>query len=296
MYKALNPHLLGLSGRQSEIIELALTHGFRGVECDIQEFAKRVQVQGLDKAKRLLESAHLRMSGFELPIRWRSEEATFEAELAKLEPLAGYAAAAGAKVCHTTVLPATDMFPYHENFELHRRRLAVIADLLGRHGIRCGIQFLAAPSHRVDKNFQFIHEANAIVMLVKSVASANLGLVLDTWNWHLGGGNETLLRSLGGDRVVAVRVADAPASISTTEFRDEERIFPQADGVVPNVAILTILRELGFNGPVSVDPHPAALTGMSREAIVQTVSQRLEDLLKAAGVVKFAAKPALSAT
>src|SRR5262245_18626189 len=121
MYKSLNPQVLGIAGRQSEIIELALTYGFRGIECDIQEFARRVQVQGLDKAKRFPESAHLRMSGFELPMRWRGDESIFQAELEKLDAIAGNAAAAGAIACHTIVMPATDMFPYHENFELHRK-------------------------------------------------------------------------------------------------------------------------------------------------------------------------------
>src|SRR5687767_13415413 len=156
MYKALNPRGLGISGRQSEIIELALTYGFRGVEWDILEFAKRVQVQGLDKAKRFLESAHLRMSGFELPMRWRGEQSTFESELQNLDQLATYAAAAGAKACHTTIMPATDMFPYHENFELHRNRLSTIADALAKHGIKLGVTFLTAPAHRTDKSFQFI--------------------------------------------------------------------------------------------------------------------------------------------
>src|SRR5262245_48422945 len=123
MYKTLNPEALGISGRQSEIIELALTYGFRGLEIDIQEFVKRVQIQGMDKAKRFLDSGHLRISGFELPIRWRGDESVFQAELARLDQFANYGASIGAKSCYVTVMPATDMLPYHENFELHRKHL-----------------------------------------------------------------------------------------------------------------------------------------------------------------------------
>lgn len=188
MYKTLSPQELGISGRQSEIIELALTYGFRGLEVDMQEFAKRVQLQGPEKAKRFLESAHLRVSGFELPTKWRGDETVYESELEKLEQIASCAASVGVKGCFTLIMPATDMFPYHENFELHRRRLGSMAEALGRHGIRLGIGFLAAPALRTGKSFQFIHEADALVTLIKSVASKNIGLMLDTWNWHFGGG------------------------------------------------------------------------------------------------------------
>lgn len=295
MYKALNPRGLGISGRQSEIIELALTYGFRGIECDILEFAKRVQVQGLDKAKRFLESAHLRMSGFELPMRWRGDESAFTSDLEKLDQLAEYAAAAGAKACHTTILPATDMFPYHENFELHRKRLSTIADALGKRGIQLGVQFLTAPSYRTDKSFQFIYEADALVTLIKSVSSNNVGLLLDTWNWHFGGGSVNQLRTLGADRIIGVQIADAAADVSVDSLRDEQRVFPHEAGIIPNTAYLTQLAELGYKGPVSLDPHPSALTGMTREVIVQRISTTLDELLKSAGSTKTSAKPALAA-
>lgn len=296
MYKALNPIFLGLSGRQSEIIELALTYGFRGIECDIHEFAKRVQVQGLERAKRFLESANLRMSGFELPMRWRGDESAFQTDLEKLETLAQYAAAAGAKACHTKILPATDMFPYHENFELHRKRLASIAEALAKHDIRLGVLLISAPVHRADKSFQFIYEADALVTLVKSVSSNNLGLLLDTWNWHFGGGSAAQLASLGADRIIGVRIADAPAGTVAETITEESRIMPQEDGVIQNVAILTQLAEMGFKGPISLEPHPSALTGMTREAIVQKISAGLDELFKSAGISKSpAVKPTLAA-
>ena len=37
MYKVLNSKGLGVAGRQNELIELALTHGFQGVEIDMTD-------------------------------------------------------------------------------------------------------------------------------------------------------------------------------------------------------------------------------------------------------------------
>ena len=39
MFKNLNPTLLGVAGHQSEIIELALTFGFAGLDLNMAEFA-----------------------------------------------------------------------------------------------------------------------------------------------------------------------------------------------------------------------------------------------------------------
>jgi sugar phosphate isomerase/epimerase len=286
MHKTFNPKDLGISGRQSEIIELALTYGFRGLEIDMQEYAKRVQLQGQERARRFLDSAHLRVSGFELPIKWRGDETVYEAELEKLDQIAACAASLGVKGCHTVIAPATDMFPYHENFELHRRRLGAISEALAKHAIRLGVGFLAASSHRQGKSFQFIHEADALVTLVKSIASRNVGLLFDSWDWHFGGGKLDQLKSLGADRIVSVRLAEAPAEATNATTTDEQRLIPVLGGPVDNGSVIAILSEMGYKGPVSADPHPAALIGLTRDAIVQKCSTALDDLLKTVGIVR----------
>ena len=57
MFKNLNPSALGVSGHQSEILELALTYGFRGIDLNIVEFATRVKLRGMPYARRLIDSA-----------------------------------------------------------------------------------------------------------------------------------------------------------------------------------------------------------------------------------------------
>lgn len=286
MYKTFSPSTLGISGRQSEIIELALTYNFRGLELDITEFAKRVQLQGLDRARRFLESAHLKVSGFELPIKWRGDESVYESELEKLEQTSTLAESLGIKTCFTPVMPATDMFPYHENFELHRRRLGAIAEALGKHGLKLGLEFLAAPIYRTERAFQFIHEADALLTLLKSIASKNVGLVLDTWNWHFGGGKLEQIRTLGPDRIVGVRLAEAPADATPVTITEEQRLIPVLGGPVDNGSYLAVLSEIGYKGAVSADPHPAALGGMTRDMIVQKCSFALDELLKTIGIVR----------
>ena len=50
MYRNLNPAALGVTGRQSELIELALTYGFKGLDLDIRSVVKRARTSGADQA------------------------------------------------------------------------------------------------------------------------------------------------------------------------------------------------------------------------------------------------------
>ena len=116
MFKNFNPSFLGLSGHQSEVIELALTYGFSGMDLNIADFATRVRLKGLPYARRLIDSARIRVGTFQLPIDWDTTDETFHKDLTKLQEYADAAAAIGCTRCCATLSPAGDNRPYHENF------------------------------------------------------------------------------------------------------------------------------------------------------------------------------------
>ena len=186
-----------------------------------------------------------------------------------------------AGVCHATIAPASETLPYHENFELHRERLAEIGTLLNSHGIKFGVSLLAAPAHRADRQYQFIHDAEALVTLVRSIPDGHVGIEFDTWNWHFGGGTLDQLRAVA-DLVVAVSLADAPADATAETVTEEQRLLPAEKGVIDNIGYLRALQEASFDGQVMVKPHPAQLSGKPRDEVVRNCSQLLDDLLKLA--------------
>ena len=74
MYKNLNAESLGITARQNELIELALTYKFRGLDIDTQSFLRQVESRGKEHAVRFLQSAHIRVGGFDLPVRWLADD------------------------------------------------------------------------------------------------------------------------------------------------------------------------------------------------------------------------------
>jgi sugar phosphate isomerase/epimerase len=277
---------LGITGRQSEIIELALTYGFRGLELDIQDFAKRVEHRGLDHAGRFLRSSQLKIGGFELPVRWRSDEAVFQADLERLDQVLAAVTSIGAKNCHTVVLPGSNQWSYHENFELHRKRLGIVCQKLSSHGMTLGLGLLAAVSHRQDQQYQFIREAEPLLTLIKSVGADNLGLMLDTWNWHFTGGTREMLRNLGSNGIVSVYLAEAPADANSETLSEDQRLLPNPDGPVGNLATVALIHEMGYRGPVTMAPHPRCVSGKTRDSIVQHCGNVFEDLWRALGLAR----------
>lgn len=282
MFKNLCPSTLGISGRQSEIIELTLTYGFRGLDLEIDDFAKRAKSQGLDQAIRFLSSAKLRIGSLGLPVRWRSDDATFQADLAELDQVASYAAKARVYACKTVVFPESDHAPYHENFELHRKRLAEIATALDKHKIRLAVGFYAAPGRREGKQFQFIQEADALSLLLKSVNADNVGLWLDTWDWYVGGGTVESLKAFGIDNIAYVTIADAPSGIDRAALTEEHRVMPTEDGAASVHDIVSLLQDKGYKGPISLAPNADCFTGMKNDEILKRCGAVLDGLCKAA--------------
>ena len=284
MYKNLSPDALGVSGWQSELIELALTYGFKSFDIDIAELLKANASQGQEYACRFIASAKVQVGTFDLPLRLQSDVEKFKAGLVALDETASLAAAADATRCITHVDAASDDLPYHENFELHRTRLGEIADVLGKHGVQLGIGFHAAASHRADKQFQFIYEAEPLVTLIKTIGNEHVGLVLDTWDWQVGGGTTDQLEDLAANQIVTARLADVPEDADSATIEERQRLLIGENETGNSAAVLRLLAEKEYTGPVSVYPHPSQFGRGTRESIVQKASRALDEQWTAAGL------------
>ncbi len=288
MYRNLIPQAIGVSGRQSELIEMALTYGFKGFDLDMREFMRKVNSRGRDAASRYIESARVRLdfrvSGFELPVRWSDEEANFKQDLEKLAPLAEVAAALGAKGCYTPILPASDKLQYHENFAFHQQRLGAVADVLAKHDIKLGLSLVSTPKHRKDKKFEFVYQVDPFLTLVKTLGVGNVGIVLDLWHWHLGGGTIKQIRELSPDQIVQVRVADAPQDIDPGKATEDQRLLPGKGGMIDAVSAMRHLGEIEYSGPVSPTANAKTLAGLTRDRIVRQAGEALDAVWKEAGL------------
>lgn len=294
MYKNLNAESLGIVGRQSELIELALTFGFRSMDIDIDELVRRVERQSVEQAVRFLKGAPVSVGSFTLPESWRGDEAGFQASLVQLKSAATAAAAAETKRCIVTIEPASDMLPYHENFELHRQRLGEVASLLAEFDIQLGLDLCASPVRR-NGQFQFIQQVDELLTFFKATSSSNIGLVLDTWDWRLGGGSLQQIGELAEGQIVLVRVADIAPAADLSVIDETQRQLPSEDGIVDNVGIIKLLDEHNYQGAVELNVSPALFEGVTRDDTVKQAKASLESLFTSAGLTKDGERAPVSA-
>ena len=284
MFKNFSSEALDVSVRDSEIIELTLSHGFKALDLDLADFAEQVATQGMARASRLIVSSRLKIGSFRLPVRWEEDESHYKTDLERLPELARIAEQMGCTRATTTIEAGSDQRPYHENFEFHRRHLTEIAGVLAPHKIRLGVGFLAPISCRAGHAFQFLQRFAELLLLLRTIGSTNIGVALDVWHWHLGGGTLEHLRALTADKIITVSLADADPEATAENATLEGRRLPGEGGAIDSTAVLTTLAELNYDGPVSVSSDKSQFTGLSRDKIVKKVGAALDQVWKAAGL------------
>ena len=110
----------------------------------------------------------------EQPLMIRDLQAAFE----KLPEIIKLAAEIGCPSCTAEVHGGSDERPYHENFELHRSRLQRIVAVLQGTEIRLGLGLQGTAAARKPKAFEFIHDLEALSVLVGTIASPQVGIDL----------------------------------------------------------------------------------------------------------------------
>jgi sugar phosphate isomerase/epimerase len=282
MDKNLSPAALGISGRHTELVEICLTHRFRGFDVDIGELVRRAESGGVEYAVRYLAAAPIKIGGWQLPLDIDAPDSDFQIQLSKLSLPIQVAEALRANRCFLS-LPANSVeHPFHENFLRIAQRVTKVAEVLATKEMRLGLAFHAAPGLRDASQYQFIQQAEAACQLIDAARAENVGLLLDAWDWHVGGGTLERLRELGSKRLVAVRLSDLPADADLKTIGEEQRLLPATGGGIDSASIVSLLIEQGYDGPVSVGCHPSQHAGQKREAIIASASTVLDTLFAAA--------------
>jgi sugar phosphate isomerase/epimerase len=284
VYKNFSAPLLGISGRQSELIELALTYAFRGIDVDMGDMVKRSQRTDFDDASKYLRAADILVGGFNVGVNLDADDESFTAQLAALHPMSEVAEKLEAKRAFVLLPAATDRAPYPEYFEQTQNRLNQIGAVLGERGIRVGVVMNAAKDAAEGKQYEFVRNVEGYLALIKGVSAKNVGYVIDSWSWHVGGGTAETLAQIDPQRVVIVRLADLAADASADGAKASDRVIPTVDGRVDQVSIVKWLASNEFDGPVLPTSSAAKAKGQTRESIVNSAQEGIDAIFKAAGL------------
>ena len=283
MFRNLSTVGLPLSGRSSELIELALSFGFDAMDIDIVDFQQQAEAFGATHARRLMVSARLKCGVFHLPVALGGDEAAFKADMKLLPGRLDAAQATEATRAVATVEPASDEHGFKEYFDLYRTRLDAVGDELAKRGIQLGLAVAPETESRAGKTHQFITTFEELLGLV-SASHAQVGAVVDAWALHATGESLDVIGKVPKGRIVEVRLSDAPREVAGRDLVHAQRLMPGETGVINGAAVLSHAKAAGFDGPVTPWADRAALVGRGREKIVKLAGDRLEAIWKEAGL------------
>ena len=285
MIKNFSPGALGINGRQSELIELALTYAFSGMDVDMSEMLRRAQRTSVEDANKYLAAAKkITVGGFGLDVDLDADDATFTTHVASLHPLAELAKELNVYRCYIKLPPATDRLPYHEYFDTQRDRIAQIADALAPRGIKLGVGFSAGKDLGEKQEFSFVRNVEGLVALVNAVAADNVGFIIDTWDWVVGDGAMDQISEIPGSKVVSVILSSVAPDVDPGSAQSADRVLPELEGALGHVKLVKHLSESGFDGPVSPGASSSQYKGQTRESTVQKAQEAIDGIFKEAGL------------
>jgi sugar phosphate isomerase/epimerase len=284
MFRNLSPGAIGISATMAEALALAQAHGFQGIDLNVGEAAKIADANGIDAVRAMFASAGLRPGGWGLPVKWQAEEEEFRKSLEDLPRYARVAKALDCPRCVQWIPPASNERPFQENFDWHVARFRPIAAVLKEHGCSLGLEFIGPKTLRAKAKHEFIYTMGGMLTLCDAIGTGNVGLLLDCWHWYTSHGTLEELKALRPAQVVYVHVNDAPAGVPIDEQIDNVRCLPGETGVIPLAPFLRILKEIGYDGPVTPEPFSARVNALPPEEAAKATGEALLTVWRAAGL------------
>ena len=283
MYKNLNPGMIGIHASLAEALDMAAQHGFDGVDVNLPDVAEMVRDTSLGEVRDQFSRAGRRPGNWGLPIEWHGSERKWTEELARLRRYATLARDIGALRTTAVVMPWSDERAFDENYAFHVERLKPVAEILGEHDCRFGLEFIGPETLRRGRKHAFIHTMDGMLALSRDVGS-NAGLLLDFWHWYTSRGTWDDLARLGNGDVVNVHVNDAPSGIPVDEQIDNKRCLPGETGVLDIARFLKALDAMDYDGPVTAEPFSARVNALSPQDALGETSEAMHRAWASAGI------------
>ncbi|MEM9012472.1 MAG: sugar phosphate isomerase/epimerase [Pseudomonadota bacterium] len=158
-------------------------------------------------------------------------------------------------------------------------RFAAICARAARHDIRCDLEFIP---------FWGLFDLNMAWQIVRDAGADNAGIVFDYWHFMRGNPDLELLRTLPGERISAVQLADAtlsfPADRSAVDDCLNHRV-PCGEGEFPVSEITQTLAEIGGLRNVGPEIFSAKFDRMGEQEIIAAIREFFPRALQQAGVL-----------
>lgn len=284
MFRNLSTGAIGIQANMNEGLALAKEAEFEGLDLNIGEASQLAEEHSVDYVKELWDDAGIAMGGWGFGVNWRGSDADYYAGLAHLPARAELAAELGCFRTTTVVGPASNDMTFQDNWDFSVKRLRGVAEILMVHGHSIGLEFIGPATSRKSAKHLFAYSMDAMLGLAAAIGTGNVGLLFDTWHWYTCRSTVDDVRKLSASDVVYVHINDAPAGIDPDEQIDNIRCLPAETGVIQLTELMQILKDIGYEGPVTPEPFSKKVNEMEPADAAKATAESLNQVWQNAGL------------
>jgi sugar phosphate isomerase/epimerase len=285
MFSTLAPDALPIRVPLDRQLQLARDHGFDALDVPLSVLARAGRTESAAVEIARSWAAHgLRCGGWRLPFDYQVPGADLKTGLQKLRAAALGAGALASPWCYYWIEPTSEELTFAENTAMHVERVRAMADVLGEHGCRLGLEPIGPKTVRVGARHEFVHSIPMALELLNLVDRPNVGLLVDCFHWYTSHAVVDDLLALSAEQVVYVHINDALAGVDVDEQLDDVRRLPGATGVIDLVGFLQALDRIGYDGPVAVEPFDVSLAALPTDQRVRLAAGSVRGAFAAAQV------------
>ena len=195
-----------------------------------------------------------------------------------LEPLVAAAAEVGYTYAFNWIIPGSNERTYEENYQVHVDRFRRICNILKKYSLKDAIEFIGPYSFAKTFKYPFIRTAAEALKLCDDIGTGNVGLTLDCFHWYTSGvsDDEYIKVFTNKDQIVQVHINDGVAGLERDEQADQIRELPGATGIVNIDNFFGCLTQLGYEGPVVIEPFYKKLAELSLEETLDELKNSFE--------------------
>jgi sugar phosphate isomerase/epimerase len=258
-----------------EIIDSAGGAGFEGIEIRLAAAADYASQHGLPALRGRLATAGLGVAGFGYPVALRSPSDEFERGLADLPAACTLAASLGARG-GTAVLPYRQGDGYSVTRAETVDRVGRLAEVAASYTLAIYLEFIGL-RHFPD-GLDWARTLGQTLDLADEVGAPNIGVLIDSYHWHLGGSQTVDLTRVRPGQPILVHINDAPPGDVAT-LTDAMRVLP-GEGVIDLPAWLAAIRAAtGYDDYVSLELFNEELRALDPRQAARRAKQALDGVL-----------------
>lgn len=280
-FTCLNTAALDIDVSFPESMRFAGEYGFEGVVPEARHLAE-LEPDGRRRLRRQLAEQNLRWGSLRVRVNVTGDEAAFAEGMKDLPRLSAMAEEAGVERTHMTLSAGSNQLTRDESFARHVERYNQITSVLKDHGLSLGLEYMGPLEVRAGLRYPFIHTLSELVELLHAVDN-HIGVILDSFHWYTAGDTVADILALPAKDVISVDINDAIAGVPRDDQEDLNRALPGTTGVIDISGFLGALVQLGYDGPVCVEPFCKELAGKSPDEILTMTKKSVAAVLPAAG-------------